>query len=132
MFSDTILLIELFNLFVVGAIPNEICNSLSLQVLNMGVNPGLTCYPSCLSLLGNLTVDGTVHPKSICPNFQDVALCGIIAATTIGAQYGEWSCTTDGLTTSDPCDVYSTWRLVTCAEGYVNSISGFASQSGQF
>ena len=115
----------------VGAIPNEICNSSSLQVLNIDGNPDVTCYPRCLSVISNLTVDGSAIPKSVCPDFQDVALCGLIAATTIGVQYGEWSCTTDGLTTSDPCYAYSTWRLVGCAKGYVVSISQFSSQSGK-
>lgn len=55
--------------------------------------------------------------------FQDNSLCGIIAATNIEAlgTTTMWSCTAGGLTATDPCTV--PWTGITCASGYVSSIS---------
>ena len=110
---------------------NGICDFKSLEMLYMDDNAGLTCYPSCMTSLFNFTVDESVMSKPQCPSFQDVGLCGLIAATSVGVQYAEWSCTTDGLTSTNPCDAYSGWRLITCSHGYVNSISSFTYQSGK-
>ena len=64
------------------------------------------------------------------PTAQDDGLCGLIAATNIASitNYDEWSCTTDGLTSTDPCAGGSEWTGVTCSTGYVSEI--FPSSKG--
>ena len=58
------------------------------------------------------------------PSFQDYGLCGFIASTDIASisEFDEWSCTTDGVATGDPC-VATMWSGITCTGGYVDSIS---------
>ena len=108
---------------VIGAIPNEICQLTSLKMLYLDGNPGVSCYPNCLSSLMILAVDSSVPFKPICPSFQDAALCGMVSATNVGSVYSEWSCTTDGLTVTNPCIVSDSWDAITCDDrGHVNSI----------
>ena len=59
-----------------------------------------------------------------CPSFQDDGLCSLIAATNIESltNYDEWSCDTDGLASTDPCNV-TKWTGIACIEGFINSIS---------
>ena len=116
---------------VIGAIPNEICQLTSLKMLYLDGNPGVSCYPNCLSSLMILAVDSSVPFKPICPSFQDAALCGMVSATNVGSVYSEWSCTTDGLTETNPCITNAIWRGMTCLGGFVNSISISSSLIGQ-
>lgn len=53
---------------------------------------------------------------------QDAALCGLIAGTNIGSipNYEEWTCSTSGITTTDPC--LNVWSGVLCDEGVVTSL----------
>ena len=106
----------------IGAIPNEMCQLTSLKILYVDGNPGVSCYPNCLSSLLKLSVDSSVPFKPLCPSFQDAALCGMVSATNVGSVYSEWSCTTDGLTETNPCNTSAVWRATTCTRGYVNSI----------
>ena len=89
---------------VIGRIPSTICQLsklLSLVVTVNGGNSEITCAPQCLSSVPNLAV-----PTTICvyPSSQDNALCGLIAATNIQSKLN-WSCTTDGFTSTSP----TTW-----------------------
>ena len=42
-------------------------------------------------------------------------LCGLIAATNIGAVYSEWACSSTGAVATDPCD--PVWSGLTCTSG---------------
>ena len=73
-----------------------------LHISNNG-NPLITCAPLCLT-----TVSDRDLPSSLletCPSSQDYALCAFVAATNIATRSGKtmWSCTSDGITTTDPC-----------------------------
>ena len=48
----------------------------------------------------------------------DNALCGFIAATSVQSVKTMWSCSTNGLTSNDPC----TWSSVVCTNDVVVSI----------
>ena len=54
-------------------------------------------------------------PTVVCPTTQDIALCGIIAATTIysATGYYQWNCTVNGTTTSNPCAT-PVWPGIIC------------------
>ena len=54
---------------------------------------------------------------------QDDALCGLIAASDIASQsgYSMWQCTTDGLTSTDPCT--EDWEDTDCDGGFVDEIT---------
>ena len=72
----------------------------------------------------NLTTDVTITSQPICASYQDMALCGVIAATNIGQSYSSWSCTTDGRTRTNPCDPNrGSWSSLSCANGVVTYIS---------
>ena len=97
----------------------------------------LSCYASCLSDINDLQVDLSVfqcseHPTSqptsqptVFVSFQDIALCGFIAATDISTMDGKsvWSCTSNGVTSSDPCDSGSVWSGLTCDGMDISEIS---------
>ena len=53
---------------------------------------------------------------------QDNGICGMIAATDIGSivSYEEWSCSSDGITSTDPC--IAAWSGITCTDGFVDGI----------
>ena len=93
-----------------------------LYLTNIGSNPLLTCAPSCLTTVSIRTLPTTVIET--CPSAQDDGLCSFIAATDIETISSKtmWSCTTDGLTTTDPC-VATIWSGITCDGGYVDSIT---------
>ena len=56
------------------------------------------------------------------PTAQDNGLCGIVAATNIQSIYSNWSCTTAGSTTTNPCTV-PVWNGVGCSGNTVTQIS---------
>jgi len=58
------------------------------------------------------------------PTFQDDGLCGFIAATNIVtiSGYSQWICTTDRITSTDPCASGLIWNGLTCSGGYVDSV----------
>ena len=71
----------------------------------------------------NLTTDVTITSQPICASYQDMALCGLIAATNIGQLYSAWSCTTDGRTRTNPCSLNNdNWGGLNCFGGNVVSI----------
>ena len=109
----------------VGGISSEICKLRGLSTLNVENNPDLHCYPSCLNAMTiKMTTDSSIVSNSICATYQDIALCGLIAATSIGQSYSSWSCTTDGRTRSNPCDpLRGAWSGLSCSNGQVTSIS---------
>ena len=104
---------------VVGSIPNAICvlSITLLYITNSGTNPGITCAPLCVS-----SVNTHYVPSTICVYPQDQGLCGLIAATNIQAKYGQWSCTTAGLTSSTPCKS-PVWPGTVCVGSDVVSIN---------
>ena len=61
-------------------------------------------------------------PSAVCPTFQDNAICSVIAATNIASisYMSQWSCTSDGTTSTDPCD--DNWDGVVCSGGYISSL----------
>ena len=62
----------------------------------------------------------TVIDRLIPPNYQDAALCGFIAATNIESisSHTMWSCTTDGLTSTNPCNA-SSWFGIGCSGSFI-------------
>ena len=106
----------------IGAIPNTICQIISLTALYItysGTNPGVTCAPLCLSSVTTHAV-----PSAICPSNQDIGLCGLIAATNIQSisGYSQWSCTTGGYTSTSPC-TSPMWPGVSCVGSNVVSMN---------
>ena len=53
-------------------------------------------------------------PSAICPTPQENAICSFIAATNIASisGYTMWSCTSDGITSTDPCS--PVWSGIGC------------------
>jgi len=108
--------------YIKGTVPSTLCSITSLTNINVaysGTNTGITCAPQCLT-----TVTTRILSSTYCPTFQDDALCGFIAATNINAisGYSQWSCTTLGVTTTNPCNT-SSWSGLACLNGYVGSIT---------
>ena len=61
----------------------------------------------------------------IAQTVQDNALCGLIAATNIATkfEYDEWTCTTDGLTSTNPCEILNLWNgISSCTNGYAGTV----------
>ena len=110
---------------VVGNVPSSLCD---IPVLNYiyitryNSNPLVRCASLCLTTVNQRILPSTVFET--CPSIQDYGLCGFIAATNIESltNYNEWSCTTGGLTSTDPCNI-AKWTGVTCMNGFINSIS---------
>ena len=102
-----------------GTIPFGLCYISGLTDLHIsdgGTNSGVSCAPYCLS-----SVTTRVIPTTCAVSVQDTGLCGFIAATNIQSVRTQWSCTTAGYTSSDPCSPL--WSGVTCAGSVVVSIS---------
>ena len=104
----------------IGAIPNAICQIISLTVIYItsgGSNPGITCAPLCLS---SVTGSNLFVPSTICPQDQDVGLCGLVAATNVQSKsgYSQWSCTTGGYTSTSPC-ASPVWPGIVCSGNIV-------------
>ena len=108
--------------YSIGTVPSTLCDitGLTLLHINAAGNPLMTCAPLCLT-----TVTTRSLPSAVCPSAQDDGLCGLIAATNIASitNYDEWSCTTDGVTSTDPCTGGSEWTGVVCTTGYVSEIN---------
>ena len=71
---------------------------------------GITCSPLCIS-----SIAVTAAPSTNCIYDQDKGFCALIAATNIGSltNYGAWSCTTNGITSTSPCN----WIGLNCYPG---------------
>ena len=98
-------------LYNIGTVPSILCDNTAMSFLHItdgGTNPMLTRSPKCLT---------TVTDRIIPPNYQDAAICSFIAATNIEfiGGYAMWSCTTDGVTSTNPCNVSATWSRVVCS-----------------
>ena len=102
---------------IVGTVPSTLCDITGLTKLHItiyGTNPLLTCAPLCLTTVTTRSLPSTV--VETCPSAEDDGLCGFIAATNIASisNYDEWSCTTDGVTSTDPCAGGSVWTGIEC------------------
>lgn len=53
---------------------------------------------------------------------MDTALCGLVAATSIGAVHSEWSCSTAGIPSTSPCASGAVWPGLVCSGGNVVKI----------
>ena len=64
-------------------------------------------------------------PSAVCPTNQEIGICGLIAATNIQsiAGYSQWSCTTLGHTSSNPCSA-PVWPGMTCGAYATLSLGG--------
>ena len=113
----------LFNLLQyrsLGTVPSSLCEIASLTKLYItkdSTNPLVTCAPLCLT-----SVTTKYLPSAICPSSQESAICSFIAATDIESisTHTMWSCTTDGITSTDPCS--PAWSGVTCSGGSIVSL----------
>ena len=83
----------------------------TLSITTGATNTGITCKPSCLS---SLTISTISAPATLCPSYQDAALCAIVAATNIVnlGGYSDWKCTTNGFPAAVPC--LPVWGGLTC------------------
>lgn len=54
---------------------------------------------------------------------QEKGLCGLIKATNIESIYTEWSCTTVGVTVTDPCRSNYMWTGLKCSNKKIISIN---------
>ena len=101
-----------------GTVPFGLCyisGLINLHISDGGGNSGISCAPYCLS-----SVTTRVIPTTCAVSVQDTGLCGLIAATNIQSVRTQWSCTTAGYTSSDPCSTL--WSSVTCVGSVVVSI----------
>ena len=101
----------------IGTLPLSLCDITgltSLHVTDNSGNPLVICSPDCLT-----TVSDRFIPVAACPTPQDVAICGVIAATNVASisTHTMWSCTTDGFTSTDPCS--ASWSGVTCTNSNI-------------
>ena len=99
--------------FCIGSVPSSLCDIGTLTALfitDFASNPLLTRSPMCLT---------TVIERKIPPNYQEAGICGFIAATNIAniSNYDEWSCTSDGITSTDPCS--PAWTGIGCSAGFI-------------
>ena len=90
-----------------GYLPYTMCDMTNLQSIYFTTGnsyPLLSCSPRCLSSVPNKALPELA--VSTCPSERDNGLCSFIAAIDvydISSSYTEWTCTTDGFTTTDPC-----------------------------
>ena len=120
-----IILFIILLLYFIGTIPQSLCNVTLLNALNIGNgvndNPGIACSLDCLT-----TIPNKLLPSLIChdPTSQEIALCSFIAATNIASKsgYNEWSCTSAGITKTDPCSS-PIWSGLSCSSGSIVSIN---------
>ena len=106
----------------IGAIPDTFCQLTSLDsfLLTSGAgNAGITCAPTCVSL-----VVTRVLPSTTCPSNQDIGLCGMMTATNIQSitGYSQWSCTTAGITSTTPC-ASPVWNGLACTGSSIISVT---------
>ena len=73
------------------------------------------------------SVTSSSLPIGVCPSYQDDAICGIVAATNIQSRPDKamWSCTVDGLPSTDPCSS-PVWSGVYCSyDGSIVQLQSF-------
>ena len=109
-----------------GTVPDSFCSLTMLSVLSFtfaSSNPLLSCAPSCLSTIATSYFPPVV--AAVCPNGQNNAICGFIAATNIASLpgYNEWACNSNGFTSTDPCQAGSWWDGLDCSAGLVDEIN---------
>ena len=103
---------------LIGTVPFGLCYISSLTELHIsdgGSNSGISCAPYCLS-----SVVTRLLPSTCAVSVQDTGLCGLIAATNIQSVRAQWSCTTSGYTSTDPCSPL--WSGISCVGSVVVSI----------
>ena len=93
-----------------------------LQIVYNTGNSGLTCAPLCLTDAGSSLNKLPSTVLDSCPTLQDDGLCALVAATNISMinNYDEWSCTTMGFTSTDPC--MTGWTGVSCTSNVVTGL----------
>lgn len=108
----------LFYVCVIGTVPSGLC-SLPLQFLSVEGNVQLRCYDPCLA---HLSLSAYLPS---CPTESDIALCSLVAATTIGSVASSWACDALGKPVSPPCSINggSFWNGITCFSGQISRIS---------
>ena len=99
----------MYCMILIGEVPSELCAISGLTLLSASGNSGIFCSYLCLTTVTQITLPPT--------SAQDDGLCGFIAATNIDSLtgYDEWQCTSDGVTSTDPCVGGSEWTGVTCS-----------------
>jgi Leucine-rich repeat (LRR) protein len=100
-----------------GSVPESLCATGFTAFLVMNNPTALKCYASCLTSVPNANF-GTLNAG--CPNFQEDALCGLIAATdisTLTPTYSQWVCDSIGFTTTPPCAAGAKWTGVIVCDG---------------
>jgi len=55
------------------------------------------------------------HKRILYQTAEDIGFCGFIAATNIASIYSEWSCTSSGETSTDPCGTPGWTGVETCS-----------------
>ena len=101
-----------------GFVPTSICDISSLTAFDFHGNDQIACYADCLSNVPSMNA-GNV---AMCSSYQDVAVCGLVAATDIASksQYDAWSCNASGFPSSSPCDTTTAvWTGITCVDGMI-------------
>ena len=109
----------------IGTVPSSLCDIgalVDLYITYSDTNPLITCAPLCLTTVTYRYLPTTLLGE--CPSSQDDAICSIIAATNIESisGYEEWSCSSDGLTSTDPCSS-PVWSGVTCSGTLIVSLA---------
>lgn len=110
-----------YNIFI-GYISSNLCTMSNLNTLYFNENNQLSCYSNCLNTISNKNY-GTV--RNGCATNQDIAICSFIAATNINSIFSQWSCTTAGIVSTNPCDSNmgsSVWQGILCINDEIFSI----------
>ena len=78
----------------------------------------VTCAMWCIT-----TVTTRYIPSLCAPTFQDVSICGMIAATNVASKtgYSMWTCNVLGYAATNLCS--APWAGIACSSGFVSSIT---------
>lgn len=108
----------LFYVCVIGTVPSGLC-SLPLQFLSVEGNVQLRCYDPCLA---HLSLSAYLPS---CPTESDIALCSLVAATTISSVDSSWTCDALGKPVLPPCSINggSSWNGIACFDGQISMIN---------
>jgi hypothetical protein len=100
----------------VGSLPTELCAQSTLNFLTAN-SAGYLCYPTCLTTKSYFARSNIINCSLLAepPNFQETALCSLVAATNFQTYYTQAVCSTNWHLYSDPCY----WGMFPCFNGYV-------------
>ena len=104
-----------------GRLSNQLCEINNLATLSTGGN-SFYCMAGCLENMNGIDSVGVFECS---PSMTDNALCGLVASTSIGADFSEWVCDDYGYTHTDPCSSVfgAMWDGLSCFGGIVNGIA---------